>query len=282
MLDKSDEVFEPYSRSVPRTPLRRAAEEFLLAITLLTRIPVPRFKVLTKADHGSAFWAYPIIGALVGAIGGAAFVAGIMVGLGALASSVLALGAMAMATGAFHEDALADFADGIGGGQTRQSKLEIMHDSRLGTYGALALFLVIMFEIALLVELSQSPAQLTLGGMFSVFVCVGAIQRAAIGLPLAVLAPARTDGLSAHTTRPRPHVLAFAVFIALLLSAFLLGPAASFAAFAGALAAALVVTKLAARHLGGRTGDVLGATAVLAGAATLAALVIVAKLQAGS
>lgn len=281
MLDKSAEVFEPYSRSVPRTPLRRAAEEFLLATTLLTRIPVPRYKVLTKADHGSAFWAYPIVGALIGAMGGAAFMAGMSVGLGALASTVLALGVMAVVTGAFHEDALADFADGIGAGQSRQRKLEIMHDSRLGTYGALALTLVIMFDLALLVQLSQSPWQPPLAGMFSIFVCIGAIQRAAIGLPLYVLNPARTDGLSAQTSRPRPHCLALAILFALLLSVTLLGPAPSAAAFAGALAAALVVTTLAARHLGGRTGDALGATASLAGAASLAALVIFAKLQAG-
>ena len=274
MLDRTGTPIDPYARAAPRTPLRRIGEELLLAWTLLTRIPAPRFRLETQANLGSAFWAYPVIGAAVGAIGAAVHAASIAIGLGMLSSFALGLAAMALATGAFHEDGLADFMDGIGGGQSREHKLEIMRDSRLGTYGAMALIVFFVLSTTLLYELANTGWQPPLGGFAAVFICVGAMQRAAIGLPLVVLPPARSDGLAADTPTPRYHIFALGVLIATFTSLILMGPGATLAVLAASLSAALAATWLAQRYLGGRTGDALGAAASLAGVASLAALVI--------
>ncbi|MCH9808193.1 MAG: adenosylcobinamide-GDP ribazoletransferase [Alphaproteobacteria bacterium] len=278
MLDKTTEPqHDPYARAKPSTPLRRMGEELLLATTLLTRIPVPRFTVQTKADLGSAFWAYPLVGAGVGAVGALAFAACVALGLSALPAVVAALVAMTFATGAFHEDGLADFADGVGGGLTRDKKLTIMRDSRLGTYGSVALIGYLLLSATLLVEIASSSWQPQFGGMAAVFICVGALQRAAIGIPLALLQPARSDGLAFETPAPRIRIVGLAFAIAAVLSLIGLGPGAAASTLAATIMAALGVTWMSQRYLGGRTGDALGTSASIAAIAVLFALAVIAK-----
>lgn len=275
MLDKTAVNADPNARARPRTPLRRLGEEFLLALTLLTRIPVPRFRIETDADLGSAFWAYPIVGALVGAIGAATFAGAEFVGLAGMPAIVLAIAAMVIATGAFHEDGFADFWDGVGGGQTREQKLEIMRDSRLGTYGAMALMILFVLTLALLVNLNFNLRQYSapIGeAMAGILISTAALQRAAIGLPLWLLGPARKDGLAADTPAPSAVTIAAGVAIAFVLSACLLGLSHAFYALAAALAASSVVTVLSAHYLGGRTGDALGTAASMASLFVLAVL----------
>lgn len=275
MLDKIDETADPYARAQPSTPLRRMGEEFLLALTLLTRIPVPRFRIETPADLGSAFWAYPLVGALVGAIGAAAFAAAEFAHLSGMPAIVLAIAAMVIATGAFHEDGFADFWDGVGGGATRRQKLEIMRDSRLGTYGAMALLIMFALTLALLVNLNfnlrQHAAPIS-EAMAGVLIATGALQRAAIGVPLLFLGPARKDGLAADTPSPGFMRIALGLAIAYVLSAILLGVLPALYAFLAALAAAAIVAVVSAHYLGGRTGDALGSAASLAGLFVLAVL----------
>ncbi len=280
MLDKTTEVeTDPYVREKPTTPLRRMAEEVLLATTLLTRIPVPRFTVRTGADLGTAFWAYPLVGGLVGGIGALAFAICTALSLGAFPSVVMALIAMTLATGAFHEDGLADFADGVGGGLTAEKKLSIMRDSRIGTYGSAALIAYYLLSASLLFEIASSSWQPQLGGMVAVFICVGAFQRAAIGIPLTLLKPARTDGLAFETPRPRFRFVALAIAIAGVASLILLGPSATVVALFAMLVAAFAITWVSRHYLGGRTGDALGTSASMAGIAVLFALAVFARSQ---
>jgi adenosylcobinamide-GDP ribazoletransferase len=274
MLNRTDTSGDLYARAIPQTPLRRAGEEILLAWTLLTRIPAPGFRLQTQANLGSAFWAYPLIGAAVGAIGAAVYVISIELGLGMLSPFAMALAAMTLATGAFHEDGLGDFMDGIGGGQTRERKLEIMRDSRLGTYGVMALVTFFLLSTTLLFELENTGWQPAFGGFAAVFVCVAAFQRAALGVPLVLLKPVRSDGLAADAPQPRYRIVALGILIATLLSVLLLGPGATAVVFAASMLSALGVTWLAWRQLGGRTGDALGAAASLAGVVSVAALVV--------
>ncbi len=274
MLNRTETSGDLYARAIPQTPLRRAGEEVLLAWTLLTRIPAPGFRLQTQANLGSAFWAYPLIGAAVGAIGAAVYVISIELGLGMLSPFAMALAAMTLATGAFHEDGLGDFMDGIGGGQTRERKLEIMRDSRLGTYGVMALVTFFLLSTTLLFELKNTGWQPAFGGFAAVFICVGAFQRAALGLPLVLLKPVRSDGLAADTPQPRYRIVALGILIATLISMLLLGPGATAVVFAASMLSALGVTWLAWRQLGGRTGDALGAAASLAGVVSVAALVV--------
>lgn len=274
MLNRTEVPGDPYARATPQTPLRRIGEEVLLAWTLLTRIPAPRFQLRTRANLGSAFWAYPLVGAAVGLIGGAVFAISIELGLGMLSPFAMALAAMVLATGAFHEDGLGDFMDGIGGGRTRERKLEIMRDSRLGTYGVMTLVTFFLLSTTLLFELENTGWEPAVGGFASVLVCVAAFQRAAIGVPLLLLKPVRSDGLSAEMPQPRYRIVALGILIATLLSAVLLGPAAALVVLAASMLTALGVSWLTWQQLGGRTGDALGATACLAGVVSVAALVV--------
>ncbi len=281
MLNRTEVSGDPYARATPQTPLRRIGEEVLLAWTLLTRIPVPRFRLRTRANLGSAFWAYPLVGAAVGAIGAAVYSISIELGLGMLSPFAMALVAMTLATGAFHEDGLGDFMDGIGGGHTRERKLEIMRDSRLGTYGVMALVTLFLLSTTLLFELENTGWQPAIGGFASVLICVAAFQRAAIGVPLILLKPVRSDGLAADTPQPRCRIAALGIFIATLISMMLLGPVATLVLLAASMLTALGVTWLAWQQLGGRTGDALGATASLAGVVSVAALVVFGNAQSG-
>ncbi|MDX2287336.1 MAG: adenosylcobinamide-GDP ribazoletransferase [Hyphomicrobiaceae bacterium] len=256
---------------------RRLSEEMVLAAALLTRLPLPRIEIVTGAHLASAFWAYPVVGAIVGAFGAGAYAVCEALDLGMFISTFVALAAMVGVTGAFHEDGLADFCDGIGGGQSREDKLEIMRDSRIGTYGAMALMFLVILLGAVLVELSISPLQPLIGGFSSVFIVVGALQRAAIGVPLALLQPARAEGYTVAAGRPPIRALAAGVGLATLLAVTLLGPAAALAGLAGAAAAAGLVTLIAWRYLGGFTGDALGATAATSGFAALLGLLMYAK-----
>lgn len=272
MLNKPETPEDPYARAVPRTPLRRMMEEFLLAQTLLTRIPAPKFELETQANHGSAFWAYPIIGALVGAIGAVGYAGALYVGLGAQVSVVIAMAAMVLATGAFHEDGFADYCDGVGGGLTRSKKLQIMRDSRLGTYGATALLFWFALTAILYAELATATWQPHLGGMAAVFICVSALQRACIGVPLLLLSPARDDGLTADSPPTSLGLVAIAFAIVTVACAVCFGVGTGLMVVALAIGASLLMTWNASKYLRGRTGDALGATATVAGIVALAAL----------
>jgi cobalamin synthase len=117
----------------------RLIEELTAAAIFLTRLPI-RFDGDMPADlHGRALGWYPAIGALIGLGGALVYAAGTTAGLTSMVAALLTLGVQIAVTGALHEDGLADVADGFGGGRDKIAKLAIMRDSRLGSYGVLAL-----------------------------------------------------------------------------------------------------------------------------------------------
>lgn len=122
-------------------------------MTFLTRVPFPG--PLDQTDFGAATVYFPLIGAFVGAFGGGVFWLASMLWPTPVAL-VLSLTATVLVTGALHEDALADAADGFGGGSTPERVLEIMKDSRIGSYGAVALVLAILLKLASLASLTRS------------------------------------------------------------------------------------------------------------------------------
>ncbi len=122
--------------------MRKEWQYFLLAVGFFTRIPVPSFNDFQESDLNHASKYFPLIGILVGLIGAIAFYCTYL--FLPLAIAVLtSMAATIYATGAFHEDGLADSADGLGGGWDKDKIITIMQDSRLGTYGAVALFLML-------------------------------------------------------------------------------------------------------------------------------------------
>jgi adenosylcobinamide-GDP ribazoletransferase len=246
--------------------MHRRAEELRLAVMLLTRLPAGRLED-PAPSFADAAWAYPLAGGLVGALTGAAYCGFAVLGVPHLAAALLALGVGVMATGAMHEDGLADVADGFGGGGDRARKLEIMRDSRVGTYGVVAVVLAIG---ALASAIAAHPPEL---GTFLSFVAIGALSRAMMLLPMTFLPPAREDGLGAQAVLASPSFLFAALGIAVVL-ALPLGLHGLVAIWVmGALAFAVMI--LARRQIGGQSGDVLGATQKLsevAGWLTLSAL----------
>ncbi|MFN3972446.1 MAG: adenosylcobinamide-GDP ribazoletransferase [Gemmobacter sp.] len=246
--------------------LHRASSDLAEAAALLTRLPVP-----DHAPRGAATaWAWPVVGALIGAVLGAVGWATQGAGLPAGVTAALLLGTQAMLTGALHEDGLSDTADGLYGGRDRARRLEIMKDSRVGSYGVLALILVT------LVRWSALSTLVGTGALLPALIAAGALSRAPMAAVMAALPNARGTGLSHATGRPNRRTAALAAGLALALSLVLTGPTGLALAVGAALAAAWVALTARAR-IGGQTGDILGATQQLAEAAvlTLAATLLI-------
>lgn len=237
---------------------RRRRDETRLAFMLLSRLPMGRME--TPPPLHDAVWAYPVVGAVVGAASGLVFWLAAWAGLPGLAAALLAIGASVALTGAMHEDGLADMADGFGGGRTRARKLEIMRDSRIGSYGVVALVLTLGLRAACL-------AALPVPGMVWRLAATGALSRALLPMVMLVLPPARADGLGqmAGTGMALAPALAGLGLAALLFWPFL-------PAFAAMALAAAGVCALAKRQIGGFTGDILGGAQLLAETAGLCVL----------
>ncbi|HEY7610964.1 MAG TPA: adenosylcobinamide-GDP ribazoletransferase [Alphaproteobacteria bacterium] len=244
--------------------------QFAAAWTLLSRLPWPFAVPRELGAIGRGVWAFPIMGALLGALGGGVYWLGRELGLPALVAAALAIGFLAFATGGLHEDGLADTADGFGGGRTREQKLAIMRDSRIGAYGVLALVIATLLRVGALAAMA-GPAG------FAALIAAAALGRGFTALPMSLLPPARADGLGRAAGRAPGFSASLALILAIAAATL---AAASYAlawravgyAVTASFFAVLLVSLLAQRHIGGVTGDVLGA-AILAGeAAALIAL----------
>ena len=251
--------------------LRRRLEELGLAVGLLTRFPLPAFKVSGTATVASALWAYPLAGALVGAASGAVFWLATHAGFGIMPSVLLAIAAALLAGGGLHEDGLGDFWDGLGGGASREAKLIIMRDSRIGTYGVLALVLTLALQATFLVSLQHYAGA---GTVIAALIAAESAARGAIIVPLFFLLPARRDGLGATMTGLTGGHLGMTGLLTSGIALACLG-ADGIALLGGAVLGAVFVTLLAWRFLGGFTGDVLGAAAATGRMAALAWLALV-------
>ena len=230
--------------------VRHLVDDLRAAIMLLTRLPVWAAKEGDTPNLSRSTWAYPLVGAIVGAIGAATMFAAHALGINLVLSVFIMITVMVLSTGAFHEDGLADTADGIGGGWTRERKLEIMRDSRIGTYGTVALLLSLGLRSAALVSLDDVMLIILSTVMAST------ISRAGIVLLLLVMSPARSDGMGTVAENPPLLSVAVALFFALLASQIV--PHGMTASLVGGIGL-LVIYRLGKKHLGGYTGDLLGA-----------------------
>lgn len=231
------------------TPSRRIAE-LRLATIMLTRLPMGRVSepVPTLSE---ATWAFPLVGLLTGGAGWGTLTAAAVIGLSPYLAALAALVAMVWLTGALHEDGLADFADGMGGGRDTAHCLDIMRDSRIGSYGVVALILVMAFKVTALAEIPQNEP-------LTVLLFVGVASRMSMLAVLVWLPSARPDGLGHSAAGPNAAALLPGATALLLISIFL-GPQA-LVIILGMLLGAVVVAVIAYRRIRGQTGDVLGAT----------------------
>ncbi len=243
----------------------RPCQGLVAALGLLTILPVrpPAADGGGYLAHASGF--FPIVGAGIGGVAALVLWGATALGFPALPAALAAVLAAALVTGALHEDGLADFADGLGGGRSREDKLRIMRDSRIGTYGVIAIVFSVALRAGALASLPTATAGLAL-------VACGAVSRAPLPAVARWLPPARTDGLAAGAGRPAVGEVAAAALLAVAMAVAALGPRGALTALVLAAASGIALAWLAKRQLGGHTGDVLGALQQVAEVAAILAV----------
>lgn len=262
-----------------------ALRHWLLALQFFTRIPVTGrlaawvgySPAMLRASAGH----FPGVGWVVGAVAAAVLWAALHVlpggPLGALVAALLSLAASAWLTGAFHEDGLADTADGLGGSATRERALAIMKDSRIGSYGTVALLLALALKTALTALLAASH-----GAASAAVAVLGAhvlSRLAPLGVMHALPYVSEADGSKSKPLADAVSPAALAVGLAWALPAALLwwlalGAVPTARALLLCALALLAMTGLLRRRLQGFTGDTLGATQQLCEVALLLGLAL--------
>lgn len=248
----------------PFHDLQIEAHDIWVAFSLLTRLPVPVDHARAGERGAAAAWAYPLVGLVLGAVAGMVAAVLLWLGLPTGMAAAAALAVLATTTGGMHEDGLSDFADGLGGHSVEQ-RLEIMKDSRIGAFGAIALILSLLARFSAIGEISG-------WGLVLGLAAIGGMSRAAMVLVMYLLPNARKGGLSASAGKPAQSTMVLALGIGLGGAVILTGWA-GIIVFAIGFLAIIPVAWLANRTLGGQTGDVLGAAQQFAEIAALGALV---------
>ncbi|NDR56092.1 adenosylcobinamide-GDP ribazoletransferase [Aliiruegeria sabulilitoris] len=242
-----------------------APRDIALACALLTRLPVPVDGDFAARRGAGAAWAYPLAGLLVALIAGGIGWAALWLGLSPGLAAGLVLTGQVVMTGAMHEDGLADSADGLWGGWTRERRLEIMKDSRIGSYGVLAMVLALGLRWNALIALGA--------GFLPALLVAALLSRAVIVVEMAALPNARDGGMSRSIGRPRAVTVGLAVLLAAGLSLAMIGwTALLLLAIAGLVAFGCAM--IARVKIGGQTGDILGATQQVSEIAILAAATV--------
>lgn len=231
---------------------RQLAMDVVAAVLFCTRLPVGKLFSPSGSDIARASWAFPLAGALVGVIAATAYWLAHHLGVPPLVAAGLTLAVTLAATGCLHEDGLADLADSFGA-NTRERKLEIMRDSRIGVFGASALALSLLLRCAALAAISDP--------VLAAYALLATHTAARATLPaFMVLVPqARPNGLSAGAGKPHPASAAVGAILGLLALGLGMGLSAGLVTLALLLAAFGLLAWWCVRALGGQTGDVLGA-----------------------
>jgi adenosylcobinamide-GDP ribazoletransferase len=244
-----------------------------VALQFLTRVPSPRWVGFEPEWLNASARHFPLVGALVGAVGAAVLLSASML-WPPLVAALLALAATVSITGAFHEDGLADTLDALGGAVPRERALAIMKDSRIGSY--VALIIVLGVRVALMASLCSGPWPLVVAAM----VLSHALGRAG-AVALMALLPYAGD---AEHAKAKPLATAIGpvewttalawgfglVAVGAGTGAFTLGRGAAVVVLAGGVT--LLMRTSLRRRLGGYTGDTLGAAEQFTEVAVLLAL----------
>ncbi|MEP5154476.1 adenosylcobinamide-GDP ribazoletransferase [Planktotalea sp.] len=235
-----------------------------LALSLLTRLPI-KIEETEYERAAQAAWAYPVVGIVTGTLACISAGVALMLGLPLWCAAIFAIAIPIVATGAMHEDGLADCADGFWGGWDPAMRLKIMKDSQIGTYGVLALLMTQTLRFGAILEI------LRMDNWIIPLIAVHVASRALMPFLMSSLPHARETGLShsvGKISRKTAQQAACIGVIALLIGFALYGLAL---AAIGALAT-YVVARIAKVKVGGQTGDVCGASQQVTEIALLLAL----------
>ena len=230
--------------------MRHQLNLLVCAVQFLTRLPTPALAGFEPAWITRSAKFFPLVGQLVGALAGLAFWLASQAWPPLLAA-IVATAVAVLITGAFHEDGLADTADGLGGGKDRAGRLAIMKDSRIGTYGALALIAAFALRAGGLAEFRPDAA-------IALLLFVHGMARFIAVIAMATL-PYAGDPDQAKV--PQARVRTGEVAVAAVLAAWpalLLSPPLIVGAVIGSALLALPLAWKARKLIGGQTGDVLG------------------------
>ena len=190
------------SEAAPAGGWQAVAGDLAHCVRFYSRLPVPALPWEQDAHALPNFprlvRVIPLAGLLLGLVPAAALIVALLLDLGPWLSAMLAVATMVLATGALHEDGLADVADSFGG-TTRDKRLEIMRDSRIGSFGASALFLALALRIGALAEIVSRADALA---AVAAILITASLSRTAGLMPLVFLPPARRDGLSHAVGQP--------------------------------------------------------------------------------
>jgi len=259
-----------------------AAIDLAHCVRFYSRLPVPALPWEQDAHALPSFprlvRVIPLAGLVIGLLPAAVLVFALFLDLGPWLAAALSVAAMVLTTGALHEDGLGDTADSFGG-TTMEKRLEIMRDSRIGSFGASALFLSLSLRIG---ALAMIVARFDGTAAAAAVLIVASLSRTAGLMPLVFLPPARRDGLSQAVGQPARETFWLAVAIAGVIAVVLgalagLPPAGIALMLVLSGLSGLALTRLAARHLGGQTGDIAGAAQQVAEIAALIGLLTVLK-----
>jgi len=231
--------------------LEQRTEEFKASLAFSTRLPLAHLQ--SAKGIANAAWAFPVVGLIVGLIGALVYLLAHRLGLPAWPAATLSVVTTLLVTGALHEDGLADTADGFGGGDSREKKLDIMRDSRTGAYGVCALVLSLLLRVGALASFADAY------GVLWALVASHSAARTAMPVFMWLLPPARSDGLSFEAGRPPGESVAAGIAIAFLVLVFYLYPARGVLALIFLIATVALLAWLSARQIDGQTGDVVGA-----------------------
>ena len=239
--------------------LQQYRTDTIVALRFFTRLPwisLPEEQDQTDPSAlARALGMAPLIGIGIGILGGVVIEAASAHALAGMPAALLALFVVTVLSGGLHEDGLADTADGLGAGQDRAKALSIMRDSRIGTFGVLALIFSFGLRAAALSGMPTHEAAMA-------FIAAATLSRALPAGIVAALGPARADGLgsiagAAPETAASRSILA--ALIAFIVAVFAIGFVAAVWSFLAALCIGIFVAVFARHRLGGYTGDVLGA-----------------------
>ncbi|GAW95376.1 MULTISPECIES: adenosylcobinamide-GDP ribazoletransferase [Colwellia] len=229
---------------------------FYLALSFFTRFPVPKTMIYSEALLNKANRYFSLVGLVTGLLLGLTYV-GLSHFLPVNVAILLIMVISLLLTGAFHEDGLADMADGIGGAFAREKRLSIMKDSRIGTYGAVTLVMALLFKFTLLVELAQQDSN----HLLLAIVLAASLSRAVAGSLISSLPYVSNDEQS--KSKPLAQAQSWAELTLLLLIGL-----APLIFYASEVVFSLLLVLLFFRwffkqwlmaKIGGFTGDCLGA-----------------------
>lgn len=262
----------PFSAPHSALDLGSWQRDFRTTLGFFTRLPVGRAPVGSQAQGNlaAAARAFPLAGLAVGLIGAFVYLGAVKIGLSGLLAALLAVAATGALTGALHEDGLADVADGLGVRGDHDRKLAVMKESHIGSFGTLALIFATAIKVAALAALGTP--ELVAGAL----IATHALSRSVLPLAMRSLPLARPGGLGDHAGKPSAEGVYWSLGLGLASALFSVYLPAALVALVAAVAAAVLIGKLAERQFGGYTGDVLGAIEQVAEIAILVNLVTLA------